>query len=147
MAFLVRASSKALLLASVLLAGCAGDGNFFTTGAIGSDTPNATAAAEPKVDPACVTLAARIDGLRREGIADKVEKASVKKYKMTNADLGKADQLNKANADFQLRCSTIMPKPNTAQMSASPPTTATPPVARKAPAPKSSAGAPPPVSN
>ena len=68
------------------------------------------AAAESKVDPACVTLASRIEALRKEGIADKIEKAAAKKYKMTQADLAKADQLTKANADFQFRCSTIMPK-------------------------------------
>jgi hypothetical protein len=34
---------------------------------------------------------------------------------MTQSDLTKADQLTKANADFQLRCSTIMPSPVTAE--------------------------------
>jgi hypothetical protein len=105
----------ALLLAGATLAGCAADGgNMFTTGAIG--TSQQTAAAEPQVDPTCVTLAARIDGLRKEGIADKIEKAAVKKYKMTQADLGKADQLTKANGEFQVRCSTITPRPSSAQV-------------------------------
>lgn len=119
MTFIIRASSKALVLAGVLLAGCAGEGNdgLFTTGALGTSQP--TAAAEPKVDPACVALTARIDALRKEGVAEKVEKASLKKYKMTHADLTKADQLNKANADFQSRCTSPAPKPTTAQ-SASP---------------------------
>lgn len=124
MAFVVRASSKALLLASVMLAGCAeGSNNIFTTGALGS--ANQTAANEPKVDPMCVTLASRIEGLRKEGVADKIEKAAAKKYKMTQADLGKADQLTKANAEFQMRCSTVTPKPTTAQLSS---TAAPPPV-------------------
>ena len=48
--------------------------------------------------------------LRKEGIADKIEKAAAKKYKMTQADLSKADQLTKANTEFQFRCSTIMPR-------------------------------------
>ncbi|HZT46489.1 MAG TPA: hypothetical protein VFA64_00855, partial [Hyphomicrobiaceae bacterium] len=65
--------------------------------------------AESKVDPQCVTLASRIEALRKEGIGDKIEKAAAKKYKMTQSDLNKADQLTKANAEFQLRCSTIMP--------------------------------------
>ena len=69
-----------------------------------------------KADPACVPLTSRIDGLRKEGIADKIEKASAKKYKMTQADLAKADQLTKANAEFQARCSTLPPKPTTAQV-------------------------------
>jgi hypothetical protein len=92
MAFVLRASSTALILASVALAGCAdGNSSIFTTGALGSSTQTA-AAPEPKVDPMCVTLTSRIDGLRKEGIADKIEKAAAKKYKMTQADLTKAGQ-------------------------------------------------------
>jgi hypothetical protein len=34
---------------------------------------------------------------------------------MTQADLVKADQLTKANAEFQARCSQVSPKPTTAQ--------------------------------
>jgi outer membrane murein-binding lipoprotein Lpp len=120
MAMVFRAST-ALVLAGVLLAGCSGEnGVGFTTGALGTQT----ATAEPKVDPACVTLAAKIDGLRKEGIADKIEKAAAKKYKMTHSDLLKADQLMKADADFQGRCATIAPKPNTAQASPAPVATA-----------------------
>jgi hypothetical protein len=109
MTFQIRASS-AVLLVGVMLAGCAGDSadGLFTTGSL-------TAAAAPKTDPVCVTLATSIDGLRKEGIAEKIEKAAAKKYKMTAADLKKADQLTKANADFQQRCSTIPPKPTNAQ--------------------------------
>jgi hypothetical protein len=106
MSSMIRAVAKALALAgvAVALAGCAGDGSdsIFTTGALGTS--------EPKVDPMCMTLASRIETLRKEGIAEKIEKAAAKKYKMTQSDLNKADQLTKANADFQLRCSTIMPK-------------------------------------
>jgi outer membrane murein-binding lipoprotein Lpp len=98
----------AVMLAGMLLAGCAGDSTdgLFTTGAL-SQTAS-------KVDPACVTLAASIDGLRKEGIAEKIEKAAAKKYKMTATDLKKADQLTKANADFQTRCSTVGPRAATA---------------------------------
>lgn len=110
MAFAFRAF-PALLFAGFMLAGCAGDNGPFTTGSVG---PTA-AAPEPAVDPACVTLAARLDTLRKEGIADKIEKAAAKKYKMTQADLSKADQLTKVSAEFQNRCSTITPKPATAQ--------------------------------
>ena len=38
-----------------------------------------------------------------------IEKASLKKYKMTTVDLAKADQLNKANTEFQFKCSTVKP--------------------------------------
>jgi hypothetical protein len=109
MSFINRAAATTLVLASVALVGCAGEGgleNPFTTGSLGTQA----AAPESKVDPACVSLASRIEALRKEGIADKIEKAAAKKYKMTQADLTKADQLTKANSDFQFRCSTIMPK-------------------------------------
>ena len=140
MSLITRASSQVLVLAALLLAGCAADGstNFFTTGALG--TAETAAAPEPKVDPACVSLVSRIEGLRKEGVADKIEKAAVKKYKMTNADLAKADQLTKANAEFQLRCSTITPRPMSAQYSSTPPSTpAAPPPAAKKSAPKAAA--------
>lgn len=109
MANFYSALPKAVVLAAgIALAGCAGEGadSIFTTGSL---TPAATAAAEPKVDPVCVTLVSRIEGLRKEGIADKIEKAAAKRYKLTSSDLGKADQLTKANAELQLRCTTLTP--------------------------------------
>jgi hypothetical protein len=113
-----RASSQALVLAGVMLAGCAMEGNdsIFTTGSL----TGGQASAE-KADPVCITLASRIETLRKEGIQDKIEKAAAKRYKMTHADLGKADQLNKANAEFQARCSTVTPKPTTAAAETAPP--------------------------
>jgi len=138
MSFMIRAAAKALALAgvAVALAGCAGDGSdgLFTTGALGS-------MAESKVDPMCVTLASRIETLRKEGIAEKIEKAAAKKYKMTQSDLNKADQLTKANADFQLRCSTIMPKPASA-MADPAPEPIPPPKGKPSPKAASAAGAP-----
>jgi PBP1b-binding outer membrane lipoprotein LpoB len=95
----------ALLIGAMALAGCANDGLLG-----GSSFSTASVAETPKVDPACVMLTSQIETLRKEGIADKVEKAAAKKYKMMVTDLVKADQLNKANADFQLKCSTITPK-------------------------------------
>jgi hypothetical protein len=129
MSFINRAAATALALAGLALAGCASEGgmeSFFTTGSLG---PTA-AAPEARVDPVCVTLASRIEALRKEGIADKIEKAATKKYKMTQADLGKADLLTKANADFQARCSTIMPK--SAEMAPEPAAPSPPPVKAKA---------------
>jgi len=79
--------------------------SIFTTGSIGS-----SAASELRVDPACVTLSSRIEALRKEGIGEKIEKAAAKKYKMTQADLNKADQLTKANAEFQMKCSPGLPR-------------------------------------
>jgi hypothetical protein len=99
-----------LAASGLVVTGCAGDGsgNIFSTGSVG--TSGTTAAAESKIDPACTTLSAQIDTLRKEGVADKVAQAAVKKYKMTTADLAKADQLNKANADFQAKCSSLSAK-------------------------------------
>ncbi len=129
MAIFKRASSQALVLAGVMLAGCAmegGDG-LFTTGSLVSGQT-----AEAKADPACVTLASRIEALRKDGIADKIEKAAAKRYKMTQADLGKADQLTKANAEFQAKCSTVTPRPVTAETPAEPAAKAAPKKAAKA---------------
>jgi hypothetical protein len=39
---------------------------------------------------------------------------------MTSADLGKVDQLTKANAEFQMRCSTITPSNTATQTPAAP---------------------------
>src|SRR5215813_2433381 len=136
MSFMIRATAKALALAGVAVAlvGCAGEGeSFFTTGALGTS-------AESKLDPMCVTLASRIEALRKEGIPEKIEKAAAKKYKMTQSDLNKADQLTKANADFQLRCSTIMPKSATADPVPEPPP---PPKAKASPKAASAATAQP----
>lgn len=107
----MRANARVLLVAGVAgLAGCASDGgdSFFTTGALGTQANGGDAG---RVDPQCVAIATRIETLRKEGVGDKIEKAATKKYKMTQSDLNKADQLTKANADFQLRCSAIMPDP------------------------------------
>ncbi len=96
----------ALLAVPTVLAGCAdtptllGNSANLTTASVSPTTA-------PKVDPACTNLSSQIEGLRKEGIADKVEKASLKKYKLTTAELVKADQLNKANADFQGKCGTV----------------------------------------
>jgi hypothetical protein len=146
MSLINRAAATTLVLARVALAGCAGDGgmdNLFTAGSLGTQTQ--AAAAEQKIDPACVTLASRIEALRKEGVAEKLEKAANKKYKMTQADLTKADQLAKADADFQSRCSTIVMKSAASYPPPSAPEPAPAPAAKPKPSPKAaSAGVPPP---
>jgi hypothetical protein len=102
-----------LALGTFALAGCANTPDIFGSADLTTSSVQATAA--PKVDPACVALASQIDGLRKDGVADKIEKAAAKKYKMTPVDLTKADQLTKANADFQARCA-----PNVRQAGAAP---------------------------
>jgi hypothetical protein len=102
MAPITRATSLAIAASlGLVLAGCAND----VGGMFGATTTTASIPEKPKVDPACVTLTSQIDTLRKEGIADRVEKAAAKKYKMTPADLTKAAQLNKANAEFKDKCS------------------------------------------
>lgn len=101
-----------LAIGTLAMAGCANQDMFssFT-----SNDMTTSSVSAPKVDPACVALSTQIDGLRKDGVADKIEKAAAKKYKMTAADLVKADQLTKANADFQNRCA-----PNVRQAAATP---------------------------
>jgi hypothetical protein len=103
-------ASAALLIGATLLGGCSGGlGDMF--GSSAGLTSTASIPEVAKVDPACATLVSQIDGLKNDGVADKVAKAAAKKYKMTAADLTKADQLNKANGDFQAKCS-VGPKPS-----------------------------------
>ncbi len=102
----------ALLSAALLLSGCASDS--LLSGPNGSITT--TSALTAPANPVCLSLSSQIDTLRAEGVAEKIEKAAAKKYKMTTADLAKADQLTKANADFQSKCSTLPAKPATASV-------------------------------
>ena len=110
-----------VLLGTVALAGCAGADLFGSS----SNDVTTSSLTQPqtaqKVDPACGNLALEIDTLRREGVAEKVEKAAAKKYKMTPADLTRANQLNKVNAAYQEKCSTL---PRTAAAPAAPATAA-----------------------
>jgi len=111
MASLIHATSLAITASlAVMLGGCANDGSStFGSNLFGASSSTTTASIpeKPRTDPACFSLATQIDTLKKEGIADKVEKAAAKKYKMTAADMGKAAQLNRANADFQAKCSTL----------------------------------------
>lgn len=126
-----------LLSAALLLTGCASDS--LLSGQNGTVTSALTP--PPPANPACISLSSQIDALRAEGVADKIEKAAAKKYKMTAADLGKADQLTKANADFQTKCSTLPAKPATAAGPLGPSQTAGASGAKKGPGSASSASA------
>lgn len=97
-----RSAIALVPLAVGLLVGCAENGSL-TTGSLNPSVVDPKQVAETK--QACATLAAQIEGLNNEGISEKVEKAAAKKYKMKTADLAKASELNKANADFQAKCS------------------------------------------
>lgn len=133
-------SSAILVLAAcstTLLAGCSGTnlfGNSLTTQSIAT-TPTATnVAAAPKIDPACYTLQQRIDTLRREGITERLEKASTGKsttVQVKRTSLAQAAELDKANAEFQAKCSAFGPRPMQASAQVAPIGTA-PPVANSA---------------
>jgi hypothetical protein len=107
------ATVLALISGAGILAGCSGDGSLLpsslTTSSL-STTPTQTASTAPKADPACVGLATRIEALRREGVIDRAEKASVGKtttVAVKRASLAQIAELDKANAEFQSRCSTV----------------------------------------
>ncbi|MEQ1695577.1 MAG: hypothetical protein ABL901_07020 [Hyphomicrobiaceae bacterium] len=100
---------SALAAGSALLAGCSDTSSVFGNNSANLTTASVAPVSAAKVDPACTALTTQIDTLRKEGIAEKIEKASLKKYKMTTADLAKADQLNKSNTDFQTKCTTYKP--------------------------------------
>ena len=105
-----RSGSTAVVFAALLAAGCANDGSL-TNGLSTSSIDSGSPAQASKQDPACMTLAAQIEALNRDGTADKVSKAAAKKYKLKTEDLAKADELNKANTEFQSKCSPYPPKP------------------------------------
>ncbi|MCC7250884.1 hypothetical protein [Hyphomicrobium sp.] len=107
-------------LSALLLAGCSSSGGLFsgnplTTQSI-STSPTGTAtttAAAPKIDPACYALAQRIETLRADGLTERLEKASVGKsstVQVKRTSLAQAADLDKANAEFQARCSTLGPR-------------------------------------
>jgi hypothetical protein len=133
MRFATAAASLALCVAA---AGCASLG--------GDDLATAsvpeTVQPAPRVNPACVSLAAHIDQLRKEGTVERVEKAADGKTTVVNvkrASLAKVAELNRANAEFQAKCSTITPRQQTAVVT--PPPASAPAVPKAVPA-KSSAG-------
>jgi len=136
-----------LVVGALALAGCANMEGFGAGG--GDQMTTASVPPQPKIDPACIVLASQIDNLRREGIADKIEKAAIKKYTMKPADLVKTDQLTKANAEFQSKCSALPARPPVQAATSSttaPPAgagaTQTPPVQTVAKAPAAKTPAP-----
>ena len=105
----------------MLLAGCSSSGgglfsgNPLTTQSIStSPTGTSTVAAVPKVDPACYSIAQRIEMLRKDGLTDRLEKASAGKSStvaVKRTSLAQAAELDRANAEFQAKCSAFGPRP------------------------------------
>jgi hypothetical protein len=92
------------------LAGCANDGSLSTGLNTGSVNPQTATSASKSQEALCLTLASQIEALNTEGVPDKVSKAAAKKYKLKSTDLTKADELNKANTEFQGKCSSYPPR-------------------------------------
>ena len=132
---------SALAAGSALLAGCSDTSSMFGNNSANLTTASVAPVSASKADPACTALTAQIDALRKEGVPEKIEKASLKKYKMTTADLAKADQLNKSNADFQTKCTSY--KPSVAAVSAPAPVASAPAKAATATAKEAVASAAP----
>jgi hypothetical protein len=108
MASIIHATTLAVTASlALMLGGCANDGSSTFGSNMFGATTTASIPEKPRTDPACFTLTSQIDTLKKEGIAEKIEKAAAKKYKMTAADLNKAAQLNRSNAEFQAKCSTL----------------------------------------
>ena len=94
---------------AALLAGCSSDSGFLGSSLTTSSVdPAKTAAAAPKTDPACVALTAKIDALRKDGVTERVEKASAGKtttVAVKRESLAKMTELDKTNFEYQTRCS------------------------------------------
>ncbi len=109
----IQAIAGALLLAAAgLSGGCASDTNFLgdslTTASIASEEKAKTS----KVDPQCVALMSKIDALRREGTPERIEKVASGKTKtavVKREALQRISELDRANAEFQMRCSKLTP--------------------------------------
>lgn len=112
---------------ATLLAGCASDGS----GIFGDGAMTTSAVEEkPKVDPACVALQAKIDSLRQDGVTDRAAQAAATGKSSTvsvkRASLTQLAELDKANAEFQSKCSTLGPRPMPAAAAAAAPAAAKP---------------------
>ena len=100
------------LAMAALLAGCASD----NTGMFGGSALTTSAIDDkPKVDPACVALSAKIDSLRQDGVSDRAAQAGATGKSTTvsvkRASLTQLAELDRTNAEFQSKCSTLGPRP------------------------------------
>lgn len=111
------------VVGALIVGGCSSTGNpfgdAFTTQGLQTQPPPATVVQAPKIDPVCYSLQQRIDTLRKDGVSDRIEKASVGKTStvaVKRTALAQAAELDKANAEFQARCSAFGPRPMQAQL-------------------------------
>ncbi len=139
------AIAGSVLTLAVALTGCASDGSVaLSTGSIIEDADKAKKA--QRIDPACVSLMARIDELRKEGTPDRIAKVSTGKSKTASVKreaLARMTELDKANNEFQQKCSTLAsPKNKPAKPAAKSAAVATPPTSTTQAAVKEAAQAP-----
>ena len=96
------------ICAALALGACAND--TLLGGLTPAAQPTAALPAKAAIDPACATLATRIDDLRKDGVVDRVEAAAKgkgKTVKVKRESLGQIAELEKANLEFQAKCSTL----------------------------------------
>lgn len=129
-------------VATLLLGACAGDGaNVFQTASVSPPPVKVDAATTrtSRVDPACVTLASQIEGLRKDGSIDRLEKVATGKgaaVQVKRTTVAKQAELNKANAEFQFKCG---PRISASQQAAATPATSSAAAATVAAAPTAAA--------
>ena len=93
------------LTAALALAGCANgsNSNLLTTSSVTKPKP-----AKVAIDPVCMTLAAKINAVRQEGTPARVHAIATGKTRSVNikrASLAKVAELDKLNAEYQMKCS------------------------------------------
>ena len=140
-------STMTAVALAALLAGCSSDGGVLGSSLTTSSVDPAKAqAAAPKLDPACIALTAKIDALRKDGVTERAEKVAAGKTQTVSVkreSLAKLTELDRANADYQTKCSMpglarpMTPAPAAAVVPAAPAakvasTTAKPAAAKKA---------------
>ncbi len=97
----------AAVLIAAVLGGCANDGSLaLSTGSIAGEEQ----AKAQRVDPVCVALMARIDGLRKEGTPERLAKVADGKTKTARVKreaIARMTELDAANREFQQKCSKL----------------------------------------
>lgn len=105
------------LISAMGSAGCSSTDGMFGSSLSTAAIPTAqqtVATAAPKLDPTCVAIQQRIDVLRSDGVVQRAEKAAMGKgqtVQVKRASLAQLAELDKANTEFQARCSTLGPRP------------------------------------
>ncbi len=105
----IRTFASAVLLAALSAMGGCADGDNFLSSSLTTASIEPAAKSE-RIDPQCVALMSKIDALRKEGTPGRLEKVSTGKTAtavVKRESLQRMTELDKANAEFQSRCSTM----------------------------------------